>query len=141
MSAGAAIDLDGTVRVLADKFVTFLETGTPPDGLFTPDVFCDFTVPQWRLQAQGIEDCVRLRKAGHPGPSRVPRTRLDATDTGFVIEVEEEWEEGGDSWYCRELMRADVSDGAISHLAVYCTGDWDSALVARHRETVTLLRP
>ena len=128
-------------RELADKFVTFLETGTPPDGLLTADVFCDFTVPQWRLQAQGIEDCVRLRKGGHPGPSRVPRTRLDATDTGFVLEVEEEWEADGDTWYCRELIRADISDGAISQLSVYCTGDWDSAQVARHREMVTLLRP
>jgi hypothetical protein len=141
VSAGAAIDLDGTVRVLADKLVTFLETGAPPDGLFTPDVFCDFTVPQWRLQAQGIDDCVRLRKTGHPSPGRVPRTRLDATDTGFLIEVEEEWEQDGEAWYCRELIRADVSDGAISQLSVYCTGDWDSTRVARHHETVTLFRP
>lgn len=128
------------VRELAAKLVTFLETGAVPDGLFTPDVFVDFTVPQWRLQAQGVEDCTRLRRNGHPTASRVPRTRLDATDTGFVLEVEEEWEADGDTWYCRELIRADVSDGAISQLSVYCAGDWDSALVARHRETVTLLR-
>ena len=139
MSA-AAIALDCDARVLADKLVTFLETGAPPDGLFTPDVFCDFTVPQWRLQAQGIDDVVRLRIGGHPSPGRVPRTRLDTTDTGFVLELEEEWEADGDSWYSRELIRADVSDGAISHMAVYCTGDWDSARVTRHHETVTLIR-
>jgi hypothetical protein len=58
-----------------------------------------------------------------------------------VLEVEEEWDQGGQSWYCRELFRADVSDGAVSELAVYCTGDWDGALVARHAQAVSLLRP
>jgi hypothetical protein len=126
---------------LAAKFITFLETGTPPEGTFTPDVFCDFTMPQWRLQARGIEDAVRLRKAGHPTPGRVPRSRFDVTPTGFVLEVEEEWEDDQDSWYCRELFRADVADDAIAEISVYCTGDWDRSQVERHRATVELLRP
>lgn len=125
---------------LADQFITFLETGDPPPGLWTADVFCDFTMPQWRLQAQGIEDVVALRKAGHPGPGRVLRSRLDATVTGFVLEVEEQWELDGESWYCRELFRADISDGAISALSVYCTGDWDRERVARHAQQVHLIR-
>jgi len=130
-----------TARELAGRLITFLETGTPPGGLFAPDVFVDFTMPQWRLQAQGAEDVVALRKHGHPAPGRVPRSRFDATATGFVLEVEERWDDGGESWYCRELFRADVRDGAISELSVYCTGDWDRALVARHAATVPLLRP
>jgi hypothetical protein len=138
----SAVSVDErTARDLADRLVAFLETGAVPDGLFTPDVFCDFTMPQWRLQAQGIEDVVGLRKAGHPGPGRVPRTRLDVTTTGFVLEVEEQWEQDGESWYCRELLRADVSDGSISQLSVYCTGDWDQARVARHAQEVSLIRP
>ena len=47
-------------RELAAKVVAFLETGTPPAGVFTKNAFCDFTMPQWRLQAQGIEDIVRM---------------------------------------------------------------------------------
>jgi hypothetical protein len=125
---------------VADELVSFLETGMPPEGLFTSEVFCDFTMPQWRLQAVGIEDVVALRNGGHPAPGRVPRSRLDATTTGFVLEVEEEWDQDNESWYCRELIRADVSDGAISQLSVYCTGDWDSELVARHAAAVQLLR-
>jgi hypothetical protein len=128
-------------RELAAKFIELLETGAPPVGLFTPDVFCDFSMPQWRLQAQGAEDIVRMRTSSHPARGRVPRSRFDATATGFVLEVEEEWDEDGESWYCREMFRADVSDGAISHLSVYCTGDWDRALVARHQATVAMLRP
>lgn len=135
------IGREAASRELAAKFVEFLETGTPPDGLFTPDVFCDFTMPQWRLQASGIEDTVRLRKGGHPGPGRVPRTRFDAIDAGFVLEVQEEWDQDGESWSCREMFRADITDDGITQISVYCTGDWDRARRARHAEAVSLLRP
>jgi hypothetical protein len=127
-------------RDVAAKFIEFLETGETPSGLFSPEVFVDFTMPQWRLQAQGVKDAVDLRRAGHPGPSRVPRSRFDTTATGFVLEVEEEWDWDGESWYCRELFRADVADDGISHLSVYCTGDWDAERRARHAETVSLIR-
>ncbi|HEY2125814.1 MAG TPA: hypothetical protein VGH77_01370 [Streptosporangiaceae bacterium] len=130
-----------THRDLAAKLIEFLETGTAAEGLFAADAFCDFTMPQWRLQAQGAADIVQLRRHGHPAPGRVPRSRFDATDTGFVLEVEEEWDQDGESWYCRELFRADVADGTIRDISVYCAGDWDRATVAKHRETVRLVRP
>jgi len=130
-----------TARDLANKVITFLETGTVPEGLFAADVFLDFTMPLWRVQAQGIEDAVATRKDGHPGPGLVPRSRFDPTPTGFVLEVEELWDQDGNSWYCRELIRADIAEGSISELSVYCTGDWDSERVARHATEVRLLRP
>ena len=131
---------EATARDLAGQMITFMETGTPPEGLFTPDIFCDFTLPQWRLQARGIEDVTALRKAGHPGPSRVPRSRFDPTTTGFVLEFEEQWDQDGESWYSREMIRADISDGAVSQISVYCTGDWDRERVRQHAETVQLIR-
>ncbi|MFN8051377.1 MAG: hypothetical protein U0Q22_08080 [Acidimicrobiales bacterium] len=131
-----------TCRRLADQLVSFLETGTAPDGLFTDDVFCDFTMPLWRLQAEGRDASVALRKNGHPGGGTVPRTRMDLTETGFLLEVEERWDHDGHSWYCRELMRCDVApSGGVSQISVYCTGDWDEDQVKRHAEAVTLTRP
>lgn len=56
---------------LAWRFIEFLETGSVPDGLFAPDVFCDFTMPKWRLQAPGN------RRAGYGGLG-VLRGRWDA---------------------------------------------------------------
>jgi hypothetical protein len=129
------------VRTVADLLITFLETGTPPDGLFHPEVFLDFTMPTWRLQALGVDDAVGLRRAGHPASGRVPRSRFDSTPSGFVLEVEETWEDGGDTWYCREMFWADVGPGGITALSVYCTGDWDSARVTEHARRVTLIRP
>lgn len=141
MSSITAAVADVDVRELADKFIVFLETGEAPEGLFDPQVFLDFTTPRWRVQALGAEDTVRGRRSGHPTPGRVPRHRLDRTPTGFVLEVEEQWDQDGDSWYCRELFRMDVGPCGISQLTVYCTGDWDSARVAEHRKQVQLIRP
>jgi len=132
---------EATVAVLERKFIEFLETGELPDGLFADNVFLDFTIPLWRLQALGIQDAVALRRSGHPSPGRVPRWRTDRTDKGFVMEFEEVWIDGGQQWYCRELARADISDGAITALSVYCTGDWDPARQARHARQEVLLRP
>jgi hypothetical protein len=136
------IETDPVTRCV-QGLLQFLESSGAefPAGVFHDDAFLDFTSPTWRLQAQGIDDIVRLRQGGHPWPGRVPRSRVDRTVTGFVIEVEETWEAGGDTWYCRELMRADVVDGAIKELSVYCTGDWDSGRVAEHAAAVTLVRP
>ncbi|MGZ4613409.1 MAG: hypothetical protein ACXV1K_09620 [Kineosporiaceae bacterium] len=139
MTAVAAAPADARAR--ADEFIEFLETGTPPPGLFAPDVFLDFTMPTWRLQALGRDDAVALRRGGHPAPGRVPRSRFDPTPSGFVLDVEETWAEGGDSWYCRELFRADVGPEGITRMSVYCTGDWNSARVAEHAAAVSLIRP
>lgn len=133
---------DSVVRTAAERLVAFLETGKAPVGLFAVDAFCDFTVPQWRLQARGADDVVALRTTSHPSPGTVPRRRCDPTPTGFVLEVEERWEDGGDHWYCREMLRADLDgDGAISELTAYCTRDWDQGRQDRHAREVALLRP
>lgn len=128
-------------ETVSARFIRFLETGTPPDGLFATHVFCDFTFPRWRLQAEGIGPLVALRQRGHASPGRVPRSRCDPMPSGFVLEVEEEWHEGGEDWYCRELFRADVNEDKIVQLSVYCTGDWDRQRRAEHAKDVQLLRP
>ena len=104
-------------------------------------MFCDFTMPKWRLQSEGVAGLVALRKAGHPGPGTLPRWRCDATPTGFVLEFEEQWEQDGTLWYSREIARADAPNGAVAALSVYCTGDWDEAHRATHAASVKLIRP
>ena len=127
-------------RIVAE-FIEFLETGSARPTLFTRDAFCDFTSPRWRMQAQGPDAIVALRRRGHPSPGKVLRPRCDLIATGFVIELEEQWVDGGETWYSREMFRADVADGAITQLSVYCTGDWDTQRRAQHAREVSLLRP
>jgi hypothetical protein len=133
--------LPADVQRLADEFVRFLETGTASEGMFAPDLFFDFTMPLWRLQTVTGPDAVAIRRGGHPEPSRIAVRRLDPLPSGFLLEVEEFWDHGGQQWYCRELMRADVDAGSIVDLSVYCTGDWDAARVAEHARMVHLPRP
>jgi hypothetical protein len=129
-------------RLLAEQFVSYLETGEAPAGLYAPDVFLDATLPRWRLQGAGRDAALAVRRDNHPEPGTVPRWRFDPTPTGFVLEVEETWrDDAGETWYCRELFRADVGPDGITDLAVYCTGDWDAARRAEHAAAVTLIRP
>jgi len=141
MTATTATRHDTHAHELAEKTIAFLSTGTPAEGLFAPDVFCDFTMPTWRLQSSGVDDLVALRRAGHPGPGTVPRWRFDPTPTGFVLEVEEAWDWQGEHWTARELFRADIDEDGITQLSVYCTGDWDAARRAEHAAAVALIRP
>jgi hypothetical protein len=137
----APIQQETRARELAENLRAFLETGEVADGLLAPDVFCDFTMPTWRLQASGVDDCVALRRAGHPGIGTVSRWRFDPTPTGFVLELEEAWDASSEHWTAREMFRADVGDHGITQLSVYCTGDWDTARRAEHAAAVTLIRP
>lgn len=123
------------------EFIEFLETGNARPTLFSADAFCDFTAPRWRMQAQGPDGIIALRRRGHPCPGKVLRPRCDLIATGFVLELEEEWADAGETWYSREMFRADVVNGAIAQLSVYCTGDWDSKRRAEHARQVQLLRP
>src|SRR5690349_13746208 len=121
--------------------IRWLETGEVPDGLFVPDLFADVTLPLWRLQADKADDMIAIRRHSHPVPGTVQVHRVDPTDRGFVIEFTERWDDQGQQWYSREMIRADVDGAAITELSVYCTGDWDDQRQRDHAAAVPLLRP
>ena len=134
-------DVEGGMADLAQAFVTWLETGVRPDSIFAPDVFSDLSLPQWRLQAEGVDGAFRLREEPHPQVGKVRVEALDRTSRGFLLQFEERWEAEGQQWYCRELIHCVVTDGWISELAIYCTGDWDEAVQRQHADQVHLIRP
>ena len=122
------------------KLIRFLETGSVPDGLFAPGVFADLSLPQWRIQAATAAEIVAIRAEGHPCPGQVRVERVEQTGHGFMIEFEERWDDQGQGWYCREMIRADVAGGSIVELSIYCTGDWDEARQREHAGAVQLIR-
>lgn len=139
MTATTVTSADATTAVA--NLIRFLETGVAPAGLFAPDVFADVTLPQWRLQSDTAEGLAAIRAEGHSDPGSVHVERVEPTSRGFTIEFEERWQNDGQRWYCREMMRCDVVGTTIVDVAVYCTGDWDEAQQARHAADVQLLRP
>lgn len=133
--------VDGGLADLAGELVAWLETGRQPEGLFAEDVYADLSLPQWRLQVQGVGPLLQLREDSHPARGDVRVEALDRTSRGFLIQFEERWLADGQRWYCRELIHCAVTNGRIGELSIYCTGDWDEATQQRHAEQVRLLRP
>ena len=129
------------VSVAVANLIRFLETGSAPDGLFAPDVFSDLSLPHWRLQASTAGEILAIRAESHPCPGQVRVERVEQTGRGFTIEFEERWDDQGQRWYCREMIRADVVAGRIVELSIYCTGDWDEARQREHAAAVRLVRP
>jgi len=127
--------------VAVANLIRFLETGSVPDGLFAPDVFADLSLPQWRIQSATAEEVLAIRAQGHPFPGTVRVERVERTEHGFTIELEERWDNEGQRWYCREMIRADVVGDTIVELSIYCTGDWDEAKQRDHADAVQLIRP
>ena len=82
-----------------------------------------------------------IRAEGHPCPGQVRVERVEQTGHGFTIEFEERWDDQGQRWYCREMIRADVAVGSIVELSIFCTGDWDEARQREHAGAVQLIRP
>ncbi|KAA1416891.1 hypothetical protein F0U44_17035 [Nocardioides humilatus] len=136
-----ATEADARVQESVRRFVAYCETGAT-EGLFAPDVFADITLPHWRIHVQGAEALISAKNGMHPPGGRTRVEKVLAGPTGYTLKVEERWEDGGQQWYCREAFLVDLDDeGRVTELSVYCTGDWDEALVARHGEAVSLLRP
>jgi hypothetical protein len=137
----AVIETQDPAADAVEKLIIFLETGTAPDDLFAPDIFTDLSFPHWRLQSATAADVLAVRSERHPFPGCVRVERLDRTGTGFVIAFEERWRHEAQHWYCREMIRADVVNGRIVDMALYCTGDWDEARQQEHAAAVKLIRP
>ena len=53
-AAASAVDAALTER-LSQGLVAFLETNTLPPGLMHADVFCDLTLPRWRIQTTSAD--------------------------------------------------------------------------------------
>ena len=139
-AAAARVDRpDPSVAVA--NLIRFLETGSVPGGLFAPDVFADLSLPHWRIQSATAEEVLAIRAQGHPFPGTVRVERVERTEHGFTIELEERWDNEGQRWYCREMIRADVAGDSIVEMSIYCTGDWDEARQREHADAIRLIRP
>jgi ketosteroid isomerase-like protein len=130
-----------TAERMSARFATVLETLDVGDDLLAPDAFCDLNMPVWRFQLQGRQALeAQLRKISK-GPSRVEVLRTVATASGFVQEHEEHTDVDGQDLSARRLVLCEVREGRISEVVVYCTGEWDDALRARHAVEAPMLRP
>ena len=97
-----------------------------------------------------------LHQHGTPAPDErfsEHRIGLDHVSFGCADRAElETWEarldelvgrhhEDGQEMTDRKIVLCGVRDGQIAELTIYCSGDWDADLRARHAAETQLLRP
>jgi hypothetical protein len=122
---------------LHDVFTTFEAGG----DAFTPDVFCDLNMPEWRFQLQGRDAFAAQLARINRGPSRMEVLRTVPTASGFVTEHVEHEDVDGEDHSARRLLLCEVVRGRIAEVTVYCTGEWDDELRARHAAEAPMIRP
>ena len=139
-TASSTIDRP-TAALLAERLADVFRTADVGD-VFTDDLFLDGHPPLWRFQLEGV-DAFASWLTGY-SPDGVPDTtvvRAVPTASGFVTELTGRHVEDGVLMTDRKIILCEVRDGRISELTIYCSGDWDPDLRARHAAEATLVRP
>lgn len=129
-----------TAERLSERLAEVFRTSDVAD-VFTDDVFLDGHPPLWRFQLQGVDTFSAWLQGYAPEGVETEVVRTIATQNGFVTELVGGHEEDGELMTDRKIVLCVVRDGRIAELTVYCSGDWDAELRARHAEETTLLRP
>jgi hypothetical protein len=130
-----------TTERLSERFHDAFRTFEAGDDAFTSDVFCDLNMPEWRFQLQGRDAFAAQLQRINEGPSKVEVLRTVPTTSGFVTEHVEHQDVEGEDHSARRLILCEVVRGRIAEVTVYCTGEWNDELRARHAAEAPMIRP
>jgi ketosteroid isomerase-like protein len=131
---------DATAQELSERLADVFRSADVGDVL-TDDVFLDGHPPLWRFQLRGRDSFAAWLDGYSSKGAEVTVVRTTPTATGFVTEFVGRHEEGGEELTDRKILLCDMRDGRIAALTVYCSGDWDAQLRARHAAEAPILRP
>jgi ketosteroid isomerase-like protein len=135
----AALD-DATAQDLSERLADVFRTADVGD-LFADDVFLDGHPPRWRFQLQGRDAFAAWLRGYSPEGAETTVVRTVPTVSGFVAEFVGRHRERGEDITDRKILLCEVQHGRITDLTIYCSGDWDAALRARHAAEAPILRP
>ena len=131
---------DAAAQDLSERLADVFRTAELGD-VFTDDVFLDGHPPLWRFQLQGRDTFAGWLRGYSPDGAETTVVRTIPTATGFVTELIGRHDEEAQEMTDRKIVLCEVRDGQIAELTVYCSGDWDAELRARHAAETQLLRP
>ena len=131
---------DALAQELSERLADVFRAGVAGDVL-SDDVLLDGNPPFWRFQLQGRDSFDAWIKSFMPDGADTTVVRTIPTATGFVTEFAGRHEEGGEEITDRKILLAEVRGGRICELTVYCSGDWNVELRARHAAETQLIRP
>jgi ketosteroid isomerase-like protein len=135
----AALD-DATAQDLSERLADVFRTADVGD-LFADDVFLDGHPPLWRFQLQGRDALAAWLRGYSPDGAETTVVRTIPTVNGFVAEFVGRHDEHGEEMTDRKILLCEMRDGRIVDLTIYCSGDWDADLRARHAAEAPILRP
>lgn len=131
---------DAIAQELSERLADVFRTSADFDVL-TDDVFLDGHPPQWRFQLQGRDAFAAWLQDYMPDGKESTVLRTVPTTTGFVTELVGRFLDNGVEMTDRQIMLCEVRERRISALTVYCSGDWDPELRARHAAEAPIIRP
>ena len=131
---------DAAAQELSERLADVFRTAVVGDVL-TEDVFLDGHPPLWRFQLQGRATFEAWLQGYSPDGVETTVVRTIPTASGFVSEMVGRHDEDGQEMTDRKIVLCEVRGAQISELTVYCSGDWDAELRARHAAETELLRP
>jgi ketosteroid isomerase-like protein len=141
MSAIKSTVLDDAIaQELSERLADVFRTAEVGDVL-TEDVFLDGHPPLWRFQMQGRDAIAAWLKGYTPDGAETTVVRTIPTVTGFVTELVGRHHDDGHEMTDRKIVLCELRAGRIAELTVYCSGDWDAELRARHAAQASLIRP
>jgi hypothetical protein len=130
-----------TAERLSERFHDVFTTHEAGEDAFASDAFFDLNMPEWRFQLQGRDAFGAQIARISLGPSQVEILRTVPTASGFVTEHVEHQDVDGEDHSARRLVLCEVVRGRIAEVTVYCTGEWDDELRARHAAEAPMIRP
>jgi hypothetical protein len=131
---------DTTAQELSERLADVFRTATASDVL-AENVFLDGNPPEWRFQLEGRDTFDAWIKSFMPDGADTTVVRTIPTVTGFVTEFVGSHLEDEEEITDRKILLAEVRAGRIAELTIYCSGDWDAELRARHAAEADLIRP
>ncbi len=131
---------DATAQELSERLADVFRTADVGDVL-TEDVFLDGHPPLWRFQIEGRDSFADWLRGYSPNGAEIAVVRTIPTVSGFVTELVGRHDEDGQEMTDRKIVLCEVRGGRIAELTVFCSGDWDDELRARHAAETTLIRP
>ncbi len=131
---------DALAQELSERLADVFRTAAAGDVL-ADDVFLDGNPPLWRFQLEGRDTFDAWIKSFMPDGAETTVVRTIPTVTGFVTEFTGRHQENGEQITDRKILLAEVRGGRIVELTIYCSGDWNAELRARHTAETRLTRP
>lgn len=131
---------DATAQELSERLADVFRTSEVGDVL-ADDVFLDGNPPLWRFQLQGRRAFAAWLKGYTPHGAETTVVRTIPTVSGFVTELVGRHDDDGDELTDRKIVLCEVRDRRIAEMTVYCSGDWNAELRARHAAETQLIRP